>query len=76
MKNIKRQKEFTISYDLQELIVNMCALVQFHSRKIKDLIEHKTNNNDELAQRAETYCSITETLILRCQDAMDGQELL
>lgn len=65
-----------ISYDLQELVVNMCALVQFHSRKIKDLIEHKTNNNNELARRAEVYCTITETLILRCQDAMDDGEIM
>lgn len=65
-----------ISYDLQELVVNMCALVQFHSRKIKDLIEHKTNNNNELARRAEVYCTMTETLILRCQDAMDDGEIM
>lgn len=65
-----------ISYDLQELVVNMCALVQFHSRKIKDLIEHKTNNDNELARRAEVYCTITETLILRCQDAMDDGEIM
>ena len=66
---------YTIGFNLAELITNMCALVQFHSRKVLDYTRHNEKEERDLAAKARKYCEIAEVLILRCQDALDDADL-
>ncbi len=66
---------YTVGFHQKELIVNLCALVLYHSRKVADVASHEESRNAKLSEQARRYMKITENLIMRCQDALDDREL-
>jgi hypothetical protein len=66
---------YTVGFHQNEIIINMCALALFHSRKVADVAGHEESRNAKLSERARQYMKIAENLIMRCQEALDDRDL-
>ena len=76
MPDNELDRPFVVTYELNELVVNMCALVMYHSKKINELAELGSSCSDQRAKDiSKRYVCIAESLILRLQDVLDEKEL-
>ena len=67
---------YVVGFELHELVVNMCALVLYHSKKISEIADLSSSGSDQqLKDKAKRYADTAESLILRLQDALDESDL-
>jgi hypothetical protein len=73
----KRDHPYTVGFELHELVINISALVLYHSKKISEFAEFSSSGPSDQQQRekAKRYAEVAETLIIKLQDAIDENEI-
>lgn len=76
MPSNKPARPYTVGFELHELVINISALVLYHSKKINELAElSSAESNQQQREKAKRYADVAETLIIRLQDAIDENEI-
>lgn len=76
MPSNKPARPYTVGFELHELVINISALVLYHSKKINELAELSSAESDQQQrEKAKRYADVAETLIIRLQDAIDENEI-
>jgi hypothetical protein len=76
MPSNKPARPYTVGFELHELVINISALVLYHSKKISELAElSSTEAGQQQREKAKRYADVAETLIIRLQDAIDENEI-
>jgi hypothetical protein len=75
MEHFRDNRQFIVSYDRQELIITMCALVEFLANATKELASSNIQADHELTSSGKMYCEKIEQLIMRHQDIIDADEI-
>lgn len=76
MPSNKPARPYTVGFELHELVINISALVLYHSKKINELAEISSAESDQQQrEKAKRYADVAETLIIRLQDAIDENEI-
>lgn len=76
MPSNKPARPYTVGFELHELVINISALVLYHSKKINELAELSSAESDQQQrEKAKRYADVAETLVIRLQDAIDENEI-
>lgn len=76
MPSNKPARPYTVGFELHELVINISALVLYHSKKINELAELSSAESDQQQrEKAKRYADVAETLIIKLQDAIDENEI-
>lgn len=76
MPSNKPARPYTVGFELHELVINISALVLYHSKKINELAElSSAESNQQQREKAKRYADVAETLIIKLQDAIDENEI-
>ena len=69
-------RRYLVSYSLQELLINVAALMEHHSRQLLNYTEKKTEFTLDQKIAAASYVKTCESMVNRIQATIRNAEML